>query len=148
VTPVIGLMHLGIAVDDLRAAGQFWEGLLGRSAHGPTLIDAPRIGEIVGVPGATVEMAWIDLPGAGVLELLEYDPHAVAAAGATDAGAVHICLEVNDADSARQAAIALGAQPLSAGAVDVPDGPAAGSRVAYLRAPGATLIEVWERSPK
>jgi hypothetical protein len=55
--------HIGISVANLDRAVAFWEGLVGAPAHDRRAIEAPFIGQMLGYPGAKIEIAWVDLLG-------------------------------------------------------------------------------------
>src|SRR3954464_12472855 len=71
-TEVLGVHHVGASVSDLRAALDFWEAFLGVQARFSGRLSRPYLGESVGHPGVTIDAGIIDLPGGGVLELLDY----------------------------------------------------------------------------
>src|SRR5438045_1570746 len=64
--------HVGMSVEHLDDALAFWEPFLGTTARWRTTLDRPYLGRHVGYPGVRIEAAFVDLPGGGVLELLEY----------------------------------------------------------------------------
>jgi catechol 2,3-dioxygenase-like lactoylglutathione lyase family enzyme len=140
--------HVGMSVSDLGESLAFWEAYTGHPARWRTMLEAPYLGRHVGYPGVRIDAAFVDLPGGGVLELLDYqdaDEAPVAEASAA-AGHVHLCLAVDDAGAAWERAVAAGARPVvAAGPIPVEAGPNRGARVAYLRVPpdGATL-ELYE----
>ena len=141
--------HVGITVSDLDRAVTFWEGLLGAAVRDRRLLQGPQLGTMVGYPGIHIESCWIDLPGAVALELLRYvdcdeppyDP------GTAHPGNVHVCLHVEDMDSAHAHAVACGATPVSERPIDVAVGPRAGARLAYLRDPDGVTIELVQDPP-
>lgn len=143
--------HVGLTVSDLDVAIRFWEGLLGAKARWKALLDRPYLGEHTGYPGIRIRAAFIDLPGGGILELLDYQtqqrrPNEEASA---NPGHMHLCLAVTDIHHVWERAIAYGARPVRpAGPVEVDGGPNRGARAAYLRVPpdGATL-ELFEPPP-
>jgi catechol 2,3-dioxygenase-like lactoylglutathione lyase family enzyme len=145
-----GVHHVGMSVADLDSALEFWRRFLGVRARWRTRLDRPYLGRHVGYPGVEIEAAFIDLPGGVVLELLEYDvagktlnPDATA-----NPGNVHVCLGVDDAEAAWNAAVAAGARPLVVdGPVTVDAGPNEGARAAYLRIHDGISLELFE-SPK
>jgi catechol 2,3-dioxygenase-like lactoylglutathione lyase family enzyme len=139
--------HIGMSVADIDAALRFWEGLLGRKARWRTVLDKPYLGRHVGYPGIAMDAAFVDLPGGGVLELLEYrtDAKAPNPDATANPGNVHLCLAVADCGAAWKKAVALGARPIAPdGPIEVTHGPNAGARVAYLRIHDGITLEFYE----
>ena len=101
--------------------------------------------------GQPASAAFVDLPGGTVLELLDYrvagkrrNPEETA-----NPGSVHLCLLVDDARSAWERAVALGARPLVPdGPVDVDGGPNLGARAAYLRIHDGITLELYQPPPR
>jgi catechol 2,3-dioxygenase-like lactoylglutathione lyase family enzyme len=120
--------HVGITVADMDRAVDFWT-------------------RLVGYPGIHIESCWVDLPGGVALELLRYldrddapyDP------GTAHPGNVHVCLDVEDMETAHAHAVACGATPVSEQPIEVAAGPRAGTRLAYLRDPDGVTIELVQR---
>lgn len=141
------LDHVGFAVSELDRSVAFYEQLLGVSMSRRGTWDQPYTGVMVGYPGATIEVAFFELPGGVVLKLLEYKaPHT----GTVDmesynVGNAHLCLitEDIDADFARMRAAGYDdfRTPLP---VEIPWGPNKGRRVCYLRDPDGISIELME----
>jgi len=138
--------HVGLSVADLDVALGFWEPFLGVPARWRTVLDRPYLGRHVGYPGVEIEAAFVDLPGGTVLELLDYRVEKVALPEQTaNPGNAHICLEVEDAHSAWERAVACGARPLVAdGPVTVDAGPNEGARAAYLRVHDGHTLELFQ----
>jgi catechol 2,3-dioxygenase-like lactoylglutathione lyase family enzyme len=141
-----GVHHVGFSVADIERSVAFWEDLLGRRARFRGRLDRPYLGQSVGYPGVAIEAALIDLPGGGMLELLDYQvdrsPNAEARA---NPGNVHICLRVSDADAAWRRAVEAGARPSRAeGPVEVDAGPNRGARVAYFHDPDGISFEIYQ----
>lgn len=142
--------HIGMSVRDISSALAFWEKLLGTNARWRKRLDGAYLGRHVGYPGLNIEAAFIDLPGGVVLELLEYQlPDRTDNSEATaNPGNVHLCLAVDDCQSAWQRAVALGARPvLPSGPVDIDVGPNAGARASYLRIHDGITLEFYQPRP-
>jgi catechol 2,3-dioxygenase-like lactoylglutathione lyase family enzyme len=138
---------VGASVADVGAALAFWEPFLGAPARFRGLLTRPYLGESVGYPGVQIEAALLDLPGGGLLELLEYrlDGREQTPDETKHPGNVHVCLRVGDADAAWSRAVELGARPVrDAGPVDVDAGPNRGARVAYLRVHDGISLELFQ----
>ena len=139
--------HIGASVRNLDDALAFWEAFIGAGARWRTRLDRPYLGRHVGYPGVVIDAAFVDLPGGGVLELLEYQvqdrvdlPEETA-----NPGNVHLCLEVSDAADAWSRAVASGARPIVAeGPVVVDAGPNEGARAAYLRIHDGITLELFQ----
>jgi catechol 2,3-dioxygenase-like lactoylglutathione lyase family enzyme len=137
--------HVGFAVVSLDRALAFWEAFLGTKRLWRTVLDRPYLGKHVGYPGVKIDAAFVPLPGGAILELLEYqladrtpNPEATA-----NPGNAHICLAVENAGSAWERAVALGARPVAPdGPVDVDGGPNKGARAAYLRIHDGITLEM------
>ena len=141
-----GLHHVGFSVADLERSVAFWERLLGVDARFRGRLDRPYLGQSVGYPGVAIEAALIDLPGGGLLELLDYQsaksPNPDARA---NPGNVHVCLRVSDADAAWRDAVEAGARPSRAeGPVEIDSGPNRGARVAYFHDPDGISFEIYQ----
>lgn len=149
--PVRGVHHVGMSVAALDAAVAFWQQFLGRPPRFRGRLSRPYLGQSVGYPGVVIDAALVDLPGGGLLELLEYQVDArVANPEATaNPGNVHLCLEVDDADAVWRRAVAAGARPVNpSGPVTVDAGPNAGARAAYLRVHDGISLELLQPAPR
>jgi catechol 2,3-dioxygenase-like lactoylglutathione lyase family enzyme len=145
-----GVHHVGMSVSDVERALAFWEPFLGVRARWRTRLDRPYLGRHVGYPGVAIEAAFVDLPGGGLLELLDYqlDDRRQNDPATANPGNVHLCLLVEDTESAWRRAVALGAEPVAPdGPVTVDSGPNEGARVAYLRAPDGITFELYQARP-
>ena len=144
---VSGVHHVGASVGDLEAAVAFWRGLLGVEPRFTGRLDRPYLGASVGYPGVVIDAALIDLPGGGLLELLDYqvDERETEPEETYNPGNVHLCLRVDDAQAAWERAVRLGARPRSpSGPVRVDAGPNAGAVVAYLRVHDGISLELYQ----
>jgi len=146
-----GVHHIGMSVVSLEAALAFWEGFLGKPARWTTVLDRPYLSRVVGYPGIAIKAAFVDLPGGGVIELLDYQ--AVERSANDDAtanpGNVRLCLKVSDARAAWQQAVRCGARPISPdGPVAIDGGPNIGAQAAYLRIHDGITMELFQPPPK
>jgi catechol 2,3-dioxygenase-like lactoylglutathione lyase family enzyme len=141
--------HIGVTVDDMDSALEFWRGFLGVEPASRAVADAEFLGTLIGHPGAVLEIAWIDLPGHVRLEFLRYVGGAGEAGpeGIAHPGAVHFCLEVDDLTESLSRAIAAGGTQTSLEPVVVPGGPNQGVRLVYLRDPAGVSIELRQPAP-
>ncbi len=142
--------HIGISVASLDRALEFWEPFLGVERLWRMMLDRPYLGRHVGYPGVKIDAAFVPLPGGVILELLEYqvedkvrNPEATA-----NPGNMHICLQVTNAQSAWERAVALGAKPVvPSGPIDIDGGPNKGGRAAYLRIHDGATLEMIQPAP-
>jgi catechol 2,3-dioxygenase-like lactoylglutathione lyase family enzyme len=147
---VTGTHHIGMSVASIEHALAFWESFLGNKARWRTILDKPYLGKHVGYPGVAIDAAFIDLPGGGVIELLDYwvpgkRPNDDATA---NPGNVHLCLAVSDCGSAWKRAVACGARPIvPEGPVEVTHGPNTGAKAAYLRIHDGITLEFLQPPP-
>jgi catechol 2,3-dioxygenase-like lactoylglutathione lyase family enzyme len=139
--------HVGMSVANIDDALAFWERFLGVPARWRTTLDQPYLGKIVGIPGVSINAAFIDLPGGVILELLDYrldkraNPEATA-----NPGNIHLCLAVEDVGAAWGHAVDCGAKPVRReGPVEIDHGPNVGARVAYLRIHDGITLELFQR---
>jgi catechol 2,3-dioxygenase-like lactoylglutathione lyase family enzyme len=141
--------HFGISVSDMDRAIAFWGQLLGTSARDRRVVDAPFIGQLLGYPQLRIEIAWIDLPGGGALELVQHFDRAEQAyePGTAHAGAAHVCLAVDDLDRALAHALSHGARQVSQAMVEIPGGVNKGARHVYVLDPDGVNIELRQPPP-
>ncbi len=137
--------HIGITVTDLERSARFWSALLDVT-HGPVeQLRGPQLGRLAGYDSAHVDRCWLTLPGGLHLELLQYlEPDAERyEPGTAHPGNVHVCLTVDDMESAHAHATACGAVPVTDGGwIEVPTGPRAGTRIGYLHDPDGVTLEL------
>jgi catechol 2,3-dioxygenase-like lactoylglutathione lyase family enzyme len=140
--------HIGMSVAGIDDALAFWEAFLGVPARWRTMLERPYLGRHVGYPGIRIAAAFIDLPGGGTLELLDYQTSKQTLPDATaNAGNVHLCLKVEDADTAWRHAVSCGARPIVPdGPVDIDGGPNIGAKVAYLRIHDGITLELFQQA--
>ncbi|HET7717474.1 MAG TPA: VOC family protein [Bauldia sp.] len=147
---VVGTHHVGMSVASLDLALRFWESFLGRPARWRTVLDKPYLARHVGYPGVSIDAAFVDLPGGGILELLDYrvEGKAQNSDATANPGNVHLCLAVSDCDAAWKRAVALGARPIvPEGPIEVTHGPNVGARAAYLRIHDGITLELYQKAP-
>ncbi len=144
---VSGVHHIGLTVANRESALKFWEGFLGKPARWSTVLDRPYLGKIVGMPGVSINAAFIDLPDGVIIELLDYQVEGRTANSdvTSNPGNVHICLKTDDINAAWKRAVDLGARPLTPdGPVDIDGGPNKGARGAYLRIHDVITMELFQ----
>ncbi|MGI8624821.1 MAG: VOC family protein [Solirubrobacteraceae bacterium] len=140
------LHHVGISVAHLERSIAFWERLLATPARDRRVLEGPGLGTLVGCDGVRIDSCWFDLPGGAALELVSYLDRSDAQyePGTAHPGNVHVCLRVDEMATAHAHAVACGAHPVSAAPTEVPAGPRAGTRVAYVRDPDGVTIELFQ----
>jgi catechol 2,3-dioxygenase-like lactoylglutathione lyase family enzyme len=139
---------VGLTVSDVDAAVAFWEAFLERPARARRVIDDAYVERLVGIEGGRLLAAFFDLPGGGVVELLEYS----GARGTSkcrhhrEPGHMHACLYITDADDAWKRALRCGAEAVDPdGPVEIDAGPHTRTRAAYVRVPpDGHVIELFE----
>lgn len=139
---VLGINHTSFTVSDLdRSVGFFTEALGFELLHRGDR-DPQMISKVVGVPGADIEVAYIQMPGHR-LELIEYKgpvDKGKVEARPCDTGFAHIAIDVDDVDAALAASAPHGVKPLGA-PQDLVHGPNKGGRVVYTRDSDGVTVE-------
>lgn len=140
---LISIAHTGFTVSDIERSIAFYEAL-GLVCTFRVRRAEKFIGDVVGMPGAELKIAYMGHPDreSPFLELLEYvKPLATGKATATNVpGNGHICFEVSDMD--------LSMFTEFIGHAVIPDGRNRGMRVAYVRDPDGFTVELMERPRK
>ena len=138
------LEHIGIVVDDLAAATEFFV-QLGLEVVGEAELESPTVDRIVGLEGVRSRIVMLQTPdGQGRLELTEF--HAPEAeAGGADApanalGLRHIAFAVEDVDALVAGLRARGGE-LVGELVRYEDS----YRTCYVRGPEGIIVELAER---
>ena len=148
VSSLVSVQHIGMTIANLENALAFWEKFLGKPARWRTVLDRPYLSRVVGYPGVSIRAAFVDLPGGGVIELLDYHQvkdRVVNSDATANPGNVHLCLSVNDAGAAWAHAVSCGARPVSReGPVDIDGGPNQGARAAYFRIHDGITLELFQ----
>ena len=136
--------HVGIVVDDLAAAIEFFIEL-GLELKGDGLVEGRWVDRIVGLDGVRSEFAFLQTPdGHGRLELVKFhspptqggDPHAPA----NTPGIRHITFAVDDVDGVVAGLQARGAE-LVGEVVRYEDS----YRLCYVRGPEGIIVELAEQ---
>ena len=142
---VLATNHTSFTVSDLDRSIAFFSEVLGFEMVNRARRDPKLSSSITGVPGADIEVAYIQGPGHR-LELIQYhgpSERSQVDSRPCDSGFAHVAYDVDDVD----AAVAASAphQVLPIGEVTVIDkGPNAGRKVVYLRDPDGVTIEYIE----
>ena len=142
-----GTFHTGLTVESLDNTLKFLCDGLGYKLLSRAPRNPKNQERVTGVPGADVEVAYVD--GAGhQLEILEYKGPAdrkVLNGRPCDAGHWHLCLIVNDIEAALELAkkhdLILGQREV----ITVDQGPNTGNQIFYADIPGGFTIEFTTR---
>jgi catechol 2,3-dioxygenase-like lactoylglutathione lyase family enzyme len=136
--------HVGIVVDDLAAAAEFFVEL-GFEPQGEGLVEGGAVDRIVGLEGVRAEFAMLQTPdGSGRLELVKFRAPSHEGdhpdAPANTPGLRHIALAVDDLDAALAGLRARGGELV--GEVE-----RYGNRyrLCYVRGPAGIIVELAER---
>lgn len=138
------LDHVGIVVDDLDAAIEFFVAL-GLQLEGRMQVDGPPVDSVIGLEGVHSEIAMLQPPdGSGGIELSRFSsPPSLEGdrwAPANTRGLRHVAFPVDDVDAAVAAALAHGGELV--GEVVRYE---ASWRLCYVRGPEGVLVELAER---
>jgi catechol 2,3-dioxygenase-like lactoylglutathione lyase family enzyme len=146
--PYTQLDHVGFAVTNLDRSVEWYTFLLGSAPVVRKVWDLEYVGRMVGYPGVKIECALWRMPGGTVLELIEHlDPEPGTVDMETyNAGNAHLCLVVDDLDAEferlRGRVEFRHPEP-----VEIPWGPYAGGKGAYLRDPDGISIQLMQHAP-
>lgn len=150
----LGVLHAGFTVSDLDRSVRWYQEVLGLELLARQTNDNAYTRQIVGLPDAVLEVAFLRLPGVDpapsthVLELMQYvSPAGGRVSGLTqDVGAGHLALMVDDLDEAyarlREADVRFVNPP-----VEIDAGANRGARACYLRDPDGITIELVQPAP-
>ncbi|MGA2780028.1 MAG: VOC family protein [Steroidobacteraceae bacterium] len=144
------LDHVGMTVEDLDRSIAFYCSVLDCIVRERAVIDGAQMQTLTGVSAAQIHTADLQLPGGGMLELLQYvgPVPAVLEQRRHDAGHSHVAFCVEDIDETRRRALAAGALDCSAPVrLDEPGSSWDRACVCYARDPDGRTIEFVERSP-
>jgi catechol 2,3-dioxygenase-like lactoylglutathione lyase family enzyme len=136
--------HVGIVVDDLAAAVEFFVAL-GLEVSSEMPLEGDLVDRIVGLDGVRVDMAMVETPdGHGRLELVKFhspaSPEADRRPPANTPGLRHLTFAVDDLDSALARVQAHGAELV--GTVESYEDV---YRLCYVRGPDGIIVELAER---
>jgi lactoylglutathione lyase len=146
---VTGFFHGGITVKDMEKSLDFYRDGLGLTVHIDRILDGPYLNVVLGLTHKTIRVVYLDIPGGGYVELLEY--HGIERLSASsrpcDYGAGHLCLYVEGVDEIAERIFAKGYRARSEGCVDINAGPNTGARSIYLIDPDGYNIELFQKPP-
>jgi len=138
--------HVGLTVTDLKRSIAFYRDLLGfHVAYERGEVTAEYMPRLVGIPGARLKIAGLDIPGLH-LDLIEYiEPKGAPAVGPTsDVGNVHLGYTVDDLWAAYRSLCAAGVQ-FKSEPVSPTTGPNKGGWAVYFVDPDGVTLEMIQR---
>jgi catechol 2,3-dioxygenase-like lactoylglutathione lyase family enzyme len=138
--------HVGLTVSNLERSIAFYRDLLGFNvAYERGEVTAEYMPRLVGIPGARLKIAGLDIPGLHV-DLVEYiEPKGAARPGPTsDLGNVHVGFTVDDLREAYRQLSAAGVQ-FKSEPVSPTVGPNKGGWAIYFVDPDGITLEMIQR---
>jgi len=141
---VQGVHHIGITVRDMKRSFEWYSKMFGLKPGPVNHGQGQELSDAVQVENAELSFSMIEIGGTRI-EFLEYhNPRGKDFDLKNgDVGATHICLEIDDIDSAYETLLARGAV-FNAPAVTLTEGELVVSRWAYLRDPDGIQLELRE----
>jgi lactoylglutathione lyase len=140
--------HVGVTVSDLARSIAFYRDVLGfHVAYERGEVTAEYMPRLVGIPGARLKIAGLDIPGLH-LDLIEYiAPHgATTACPTNDVGNLHVGFTVDDLWAAyrklAEAGVRFKSEPVSP-----TTGPNKGGWAVYFVDPDGVTLEMIQRPP-
>ncbi len=144
---ILATNHTSFTVSDLDRSVDFYVSVLGFELFNRSARDRSFTEKVVGVPGAQIEVAYVQAPGHR-LELIQYiEPkdRGEVVSRPCDTGFAHVAFDVDDIDSVLAAVRAAGVEPLSEPVV-INAGPNSGGKAVYTRDPDGVTIEFIQKS--
>ncbi len=146
---ITGFFHGGITVKDMETSLAFYRDGLGLSMKFDRILDGPYLNVVLNLTQKRIRVAYLDIPGGGYIELLEYQEieRLDAASRPCDYGAGHFCFYVEGIDELAERMFSMGYRARSESCVDITAGPNAGARSLYLKDPDGYSIELFQKAP-
>ena len=144
---ITGFFHGGITVSDMERSLRFYQEGLGLEIEFDRILDAPYLREVLALSFDEIRAVYLNIPGGGFVELLEYRgiEKMSAAARLCDYGAGHLCFYVDDIDGLFGRLRGLGYETRSEGVVNINAGPNTGARSIYFLDPDGYPVELFQR---
>jgi catechol 2,3-dioxygenase-like lactoylglutathione lyase family enzyme len=143
---VLATNHTSFTVSNLDRSISFFQGVLSFKLVDRSPRDADFTERVVGVPGADIEVAYLQAPGHRI-ELIQYlapKDRKTLDSRPCDAGFAHIAFDVDNIDAAVAAAQRVDVRPC--GPPQLLDaGPNKGGKVVYVRNPDGVTVEFIEK---
>ena len=138
--------HVGICVADIDKARDFYVGVLGfKEAWRIDAMSGPLVEAHCGIPGATVWVSQLIVPGGSRIEFHQYAPPGPTSDFEINRqGLNHISWHVKDVDAEfarlQQAGVRIKREPMDQ---DIPNHPAGGYRVGFFYDPWGLILELY-----
>jgi lactoylglutathione lyase len=145
-----GIHHTGLHVRDIERSITFYRDLIGLELLARRESRADYVADVVGYPGAVLQMAWLRHPGGGpILELLQYvEPSGTPVDTATpNPGTAHVCFYVPDIDATYERLKAAGVRFKSQRPVAITQGINKGGQAIYFTDPDTITLELIQPPP-
>ena len=149
---MISLFHIGVAVSNLEAMLSVLQSEFKFKIISQRKVNHEYIGQLVQVPGASAEIAFLDIGDSNIIELIEWgnnssistlNPQSTLAS----TGIQHICIYVENAQEwFHRLSSAVGVDVLGQSPVVVPIGPNKGCKVFFVKVLNQLNIEIFERT--
>jgi len=142
---ILGVAHTGITCSDIDRSIAFYRDVLGFPVTDKARRGGVIMEQVTGVPGAVIDIAYVDAPGHRI-ELLSYvapRDQVRSALRPCDPGFFHLAFDVEDIETVVTAVRAAGYEPVNP-IPTVTEGPAEGLRGVYTRDPDGVVIEFLE----
>jgi catechol 2,3-dioxygenase-like lactoylglutathione lyase family enzyme len=149
-TDISGINHTGLHVRDVERSIAFYRDLIGLELLTRRQSRADYVADIVGYPGAIINMAWLRHPSGGpIIELLEYvEPAGQPVDTATaNPGTAHVCFSVPDIQATYRRLKAAGVRFKSDGPVAITAGANQGGYAIYFTDPDGITLELIQPRP-
>jgi len=146
-----GMHHTGLHVRDIERSIAFYRDLIGLELLARRESRADYVADIVGYPGAVLQMAWLRHPSGGpILELLQYvEPAGRPVDTATpNPGTAHVCFGVPDIQATFERLRAAGVTFKSDGPVAITHGVNQGGYGIYFTDPDGITLELLQPRPE
>jgi catechol 2,3-dioxygenase-like lactoylglutathione lyase family enzyme len=137
------LEHIGVVVEDLQAATEFFTAL-GLEVDGEMSVEGPLVDRINGLEGVRSDIVMLKAPGGSVLELAKYKSPPAEVEGrsapANTPGIRHLLFVVDDVEESLAAVQAKGGE-LVGELVNYEDS----YMLCYVRGPAGIIVELAEK---
>jgi lactoylglutathione lyase len=146
---ITGFFHGGITVKNIDESLRFYHEGLGLPLKFDRLLDGPYLNVLLDLTQTAIRAAFLDIPGGGFIELLEYQgiERFDASARPCDYGSGHFCFYVEGIDEIAERLLSMGYRARSEDCVDITAGPNQGARALYMKDPDGYYIELFQSAP-
>jgi len=146
---ITGFFHGGITVQNIDTSLRFYHEGLGLPIKFDRILDGPYLNVLLSLTQKSIRAAYLDIPGGGFIELLEYRgiERFDASSRPCDFGSGHFCFYVEGIDELAKRLFAMGYKARSRSCVDITAGPNQGARALYMMDPDGYYIELFQKAP-